>query len=387
MRPAKHPAVAERIRRRLASAPDAVLPAERTLARELGVARSTLRQALAALRQQGLIERAGARAACAPARRRRDQAPPPLHVVQFHHLGPLSANPFLAELVAALAAQAAAAGGGLALHHLGPGQALDGHLAACDRAWLAAGGVVAVGPPDDLRSLLALRQQGVPVVLVGDPQQPPGLPVVGGIQGEAAARAVRHLAGHGHRRLALADGPFANHYCRQRREAVQRTLAELGLPPAAELETVGWFLPTGAAAAERLLRLSPRPTAVLCYGDYAAIGLIQALDAAQVRIPGDLAVMGIDCHPLTDHITDRALSRFANDFAGLAAAAVACLEAQRRGAAAIPPAAVPLLHLPGTTCGCAAPPWRERMAGDTLSARLPPPSAAATPRAPGGSGG
>jgi LacI family transcriptional regulator len=49
---------------------------------------------------------------------------------------------------------------------------------------------------------------------------------------------------------------------------------------------------TGKAAMEDLLKLRSRPDAVFCYNDPAAIGAINAILAAGLRIPQDIAVIG-----------------------------------------------------------------------------------------------
>ena len=49
---------------------------------------------------------------------------------------------------------------------------------------------------------------------------------------------------------------------------------------------------TGTKAMEQLLRLKPRPDAVFCYNDPAAVGAMNAILAAGLRIPEDVALIG-----------------------------------------------------------------------------------------------
>ncbi len=49
---------------------------------------------------------------------------------------------------------------------------------------------------------------------------------------------------------------------------------------------------TGRIAMEKLLKLRPRPDAVFCYNDPAAIGAINAIIASGLRVPEDIAVIG-----------------------------------------------------------------------------------------------
>jgi LacI family transcriptional regulator len=49
---------------------------------------------------------------------------------------------------------------------------------------------------------------------------------------------------------------------------------------------------TGRQAMEKLLRLNPRPDAVFCYNDPAAIGAMNAILNAGLRVPEDIAIVG-----------------------------------------------------------------------------------------------
>jgi len=46
--------------------------------------------------------------------------------------------------------------------------------------------------------------------------------------------------------------------------------------------------------APRLLAAKPRPTAVVCYGDYHALGLLDAFRTRGVRVPEDISITGFN---------------------------------------------------------------------------------------------
>jgi LacI family transcriptional regulator len=50
----------------------------------------------------------------------------------------------------------------------------------------------------------------------------------------------------------------------------------------------------GRDAGERLLGLSPRPTAVFCGNDLVALGILQIMTERGVRVPEHLAIVGYD---------------------------------------------------------------------------------------------
>jgi DNA-binding LacI/PurR family transcriptional regulator len=65
----------------------------------------------------------------------------------------------------------------------------------------------------------------------------------------------------------------------------------------------GGLLEDGARALAALMHLPQPPTAVLCYNDMAAIGLLAAAQAAGVHIPDDLSIVGYDNIPFSAFTT------------------------------------------------------------------------------------
>ncbi|MET8011820.1 LacI family DNA-binding transcriptional regulator [Streptomyces sp. NPDC005271] len=113
---------------------------------------------------------------------------------------------------------------------------------------------------------------------------------------EGGALAGRHLLAQGHRSLVYVSGPMQLPQCQDRRAGVLAALAEEGLPPEAllHIEAKRLDVASGRGAGARLLGMSPRPTAVFCANDLLALGVLQALFAAGVSVPGDVALVGYD---------------------------------------------------------------------------------------------
>ncbi|WP_042400624.1 substrate-binding domain-containing protein [Streptacidiphilus carbonis] len=165
-----------------------------------------------------------------------------------------------------------------------------------------------VARPDEEARVMGL---GVPTVLV-ERRAAPGtaageLDRVGSDHAHGAALAVRHLAGQGHRRIALAvrDSPTAFHL----RAGYRSTLHSLGLPapgkdPGADLDPAGNTLVFRAtrsegfeaAALDRLTEEADqgRVDAVLVHSDVDAIMLVQRLQARGMDVPRDLALVAYD---------------------------------------------------------------------------------------------
>ena len=76
----------------------------------------------------------------------------------------------------------------------------------------------------------------------------------------------------------------------------------MGIEPDPALEALGYFTVDGggAAAAERLLELPDRPTALFAESDEMAYGALRAIRRAGLRVPDDIAVIGFDDQPLSE---------------------------------------------------------------------------------------
>ncbi|HVU45828.1 MAG TPA: LacI family DNA-binding transcriptional regulator [Terracidiphilus sp.] len=118
-----------------------------------------------------------------------------------------------------------------------------------------------------------------------------------GIDDEKAGRiATRHLYETGCRRIAHIAGRM-NSPGLERLEGYKKALRELGLPYREEFVVHGAFVDThiteqGYEAMKSLLALTIRPDAVFCHNDPLAIGAMNAILDAGLKIPEDIAVIG-----------------------------------------------------------------------------------------------
>lgn len=133
-----------------------------------------------------------------------------------------------------------------------------------------------------------------PFVTVGHPPRPHQSSLT--IQNfEGSVAMIRHLAGLGHRRIAIVKGPEHNYDAAERRRGYRATVAELGLDADPALELPGDFDErSGAAAAGPLLALARPVTAVFAANDAMAIGLLGALRERGVAVPETVALGGFD---------------------------------------------------------------------------------------------
>lgn len=109
--------------------------------------------------------------------------------------------------------------------------------------------------------------------------------------------ATRHLLDLGHRRVACVYLEEPEHTAvGERVEGYEAALREAGVEPSPTLRigVRAFEAEEGARAADRLLALRRRPTAVFAGADAVAIGLLARLRERSVAVPGEVAVVGYD---------------------------------------------------------------------------------------------
>jgi LacI family transcriptional regulator len=147
----------------------------------------------------------------------------------------------------------------------------------------------------------ALAEAGIAVVVLA-PNEPAwvehGIDNVMVDNVAAARAAVEYLIARGHTRIGMIAGVAGTPPREYRVQGYREALAAHDLPSDEILIRAGDFAETGGYEAMReLLRLSPRPTAVFAANDLMAIGAMTALREAGLRIPHDIAIVGLDDIP------------------------------------------------------------------------------------------
>ncbi|NJP69190.1 LacI family DNA-binding transcriptional regulator [Streptomyces spiramenti] len=145
-------------------------------------------------------------------------------------------------------------------------------------------------------NLERFRRHGIPCVFVDRalPADQGCSVAVDDVTGGALA--VRHLLSGGHRRVTYVSGPPHLPQCQDRQAGALDALAEAGLPASAltRLTADRLDVASGSDAGARLLGLPELPSAVFCANDLLALGVLQALVTAGVRVPEDVALVGYD---------------------------------------------------------------------------------------------
>ena len=165
-------------------------------------------------------------------------------------------------------------------------------------------GLIVMSPDIDVATLIENLPDGQPTVLLDTTAKSSGIGSVCISNTRGAKEMVRHLIGHGHRRIAFIAGSARNVDSDQRRRGYRAALAEARIPLDRALELKGDFTEdSGFEAAKVLLRLSPRPTAIFAANDSMAIGALSALREERIEVPRDMAVAGFDDIPIARHMS------------------------------------------------------------------------------------
>jgi LacI family repressor for deo operon, udp, cdd, tsx, nupC, and nupG len=120
-----------------------------------------------------------------------------------------------------------------------------------------------------------------------------GIPSVHIDNARAASDAMNLLYDLGHRRIGVITGPLVSPLSRDRLRGASTTARKRG---AEELAVVDgdFSVESGAEAAQRLFAAPSPPTAIFCFNDEMAMGVLDFARHTGIRVPRDLSVVGFD---------------------------------------------------------------------------------------------
>jgi DNA-binding LacI/PurR family transcriptional regulator len=224
---------------------------------------------------------------------------------------------------------------GLALTLL-PSSSREGIVPARDVA--IDGAVVYLCDPSSSAVGWLLRRR-LPVVFV-DQNPAPGIPSVNVEDRSGARAAAQHIVDLGHRTVAIVTtgvpGEFgviddpraagAAYVERQRLLGWLDALDAAGIRPTTVRKPHSSTDDSGYEAGQLLVERTPRPTAILCFSDALAAGVVRAIHDAGLTVPDDMSVVGFDDNPLSRRMRP-ALTTVRQDVEAKGRAATAALTA------------------------------------------------------------
>ena len=115
--------------------------------------------------------------------------------------------------------------------------------------------------------------------------------------------ATASLVRKGHTRIATIVGESFMEAAQDRLAGYREALAQAGLSYDDSLVVEGNWTPTsGFEATQKLLSLRQPPTAIFCQNDKMAMGCLNAISEAGLRVPDDISIVGYDDDELSRHL-------------------------------------------------------------------------------------
>ena len=210
-------------------------------------------------------------------------------------------NPFFPELLRSFELRAAEKQYDLLVTSTGYETA---RMSACLRRMLErkVDGVAMMTSEMDLGLIKELSSRGVPMVFMDVGQIGPKMSHVAVDYGNGVRQAVDHVVELGHKHIAFISGPLDLHSARTRRQAFLEAMRAHGLTTDKKMIREGMHTADGGhEAMAALLRLSKKPTAVVCSNDWTAIGALNAIVSSGLRVPHDISLVGFDDIPLVTY--------------------------------------------------------------------------------------
>lgn len=151
-----------------------------------------------------------------------------------------------------------------------------------------------VGTPNT--SLLeTIVSRGFPVTCIGSEVATPGVTSITPDYAGASQMAVDYLFKLGHKHIAILSGSFGSvdYKIIELNRGVRLSCERRGVPIESQHILHGDLtFKNGFTTVEQLLSRKPRPTAIFCFSDAMAAGVLVALNGRGVKVPGDVSVIG-----------------------------------------------------------------------------------------------
>lgn len=170
--------------------------------------------------------------------------------------------------------------------------------------WRLSGILAIHAPGDALRELYSkILGSAVPFVVVDSQQPPPGCTHIVADSKRGMSEVIEHLVELGHQRIAFLGSRRADRdaISGNRERAYRAVMKSHHLTEFVQIEYGDWEAQwndwengTTAAAAQRLLQSTPRPTAIACASDYMAMVVVRLASDQGLRVPQQLSVTGFD---------------------------------------------------------------------------------------------
>lgn len=120
---------------------------------------------------------------------------------------------------------------------------------------------------------------------------------------KGARMLMQNLLDHGHRRIAIVNGPENFNVGKERGEAYRDALSENGIEISEEyIKSTTWYSEAGYEAMQELMDLEQPPTAVFAANNLLCIGCAEAAFNRGMKLGQDISLVGFDDSAFAEYI-------------------------------------------------------------------------------------
>ena len=157
-------------------------------------------------------------------------------------------------------------------------------------------GIIICTTQFDKEHYYLLRQYGFPIVAVGNRELTDYQQMVCHNDAYGSRQVTKHLIELGHKKIAFLGNARAGRTTQGRLGGFTHEMnaANLPIPEDYVFQSLNGQPEGGEIGTNHCVNLSDPPTAIICFNDMMAIGVIKALREEGVRVPADCSVVGFD---------------------------------------------------------------------------------------------
>jgi len=157
-------------------------------------------------------------------------------------------------------------------------------------------GVIICSTPFSVEQSKQLRSYEIPIVVINNQSAEDYRYSIYHDDLDGSQQVMRHLIGLGHQRIAYLGYAHSGRTNLKRLTGYRGEIKKAGLTiyDGFEYEAESSDPQGGQTSVQHFLSLTQRPTAIFCYNDMLAIGVLSGLQASGLRVPEDCSIVGFD---------------------------------------------------------------------------------------------
>jgi DNA-binding LacI/PurR family transcriptional regulator len=157
-------------------------------------------------------------------------------------------------------------------------------------------GVILCSTPFSIEQSRQLHAQDTPIVVINNQSAEEHCYSIYHDDLDGSRKVTRHLIELGHERIAYLGNSLSGRTNVERLTGYRQEMQSAGLtvPDGYMMSVDGGAPEQGLVGVNHFLSLPKRPTAIFCYNDLLAVGVLKGLLRAGIRIPEDCSVVGFD---------------------------------------------------------------------------------------------